>query len=41
MALNSKNINCTIDQLMKYAIENKFTKNGEIFEGLFVYLKSK
>jgi hypothetical protein len=35
MALNIKNINCTIDQLMKFAIENKFTKNGEIFEGLF------
>ena len=39
MALNSKNINCTVDELMKFAIENKFTKNGEIFDGGNLYVE--
>ena len=38
MALNTKNINCTIDELMKYAIDRKFTKNGEIFDGMRIWL---
>ena len=40
MALNSLQIKISVDDLMKKALELNYTKNGEMFDGEFIFIQN-
>ena len=40
MALNSLHIKISVDDLMKKALELNYTKNGEMFDGKFIFIQN-